>query len=1208
MNAFRSAGWLVVGVGLVTALGTLACGKSERPTTTEVAGPSSPQLGFSQGKQRSESAPIALTTSDGAGLVLVSVEARTVIEDPLAFTELHLKFHNPEPRRREGRFSIALPPAAAISRFAMRVGSELQEGEVVERLRAQQVYEDFLHRKQDPALLEKAAGNEFSARVFPIEASADKEIIVAYSEELAQRDEPYRLLLGGLPQLSQLRVEVLLGSNSATGLESSEQRKGVTRLTLEKRDFTPGTDLELRLPWQKPFALRSGNLVVARVKPVPISAPQAIDGLTVLFDTSASRALGYAAQIERLGELLAELARQKGKGFELRVVAFDQDSEELYRGAASDFGLRDKGRLLAREALGATDLHQALSFLAQKPDGHARLLLISDGMVTAGEEDVTRLREDIARLSAHGVARLDVLAEGGVNDQAALAELTHAGLKTAGVVLSARAELPEIGRRLLREARDRVEVHVAGASWVHPSVLEGVQAGDERLVFAELPADAPVQIELSGAGNQALPTLEAPAPLLQRAFARAKIEALTTTLKGSAHLSAEQRAEREREIVQLSMGQRVLSDYTALLVLESERDYRRFGIEQNALTSILHVGVEGIELLDRKAKGGVQQIARERGLSDRERELLDMSLGGRAAPGSAGEPVPSEGLALEERADERPSDRQQQPERRARAEVTDDKASERDGIGRLAARSGGGAAPRPAPPAPSMAPASAAPAAPSRPEPAKKVTSSQGAPSADMAMDQASASALTRLGHTPDMPREVLEERPAQLEPRATLSLHSAIGVPQAQAASVWRSLASRARACYARAEQRGQDSERLFIELSLSERGSVRDGYVTSGRLADGRAQACILAAAQQLQFPKPEAGSGSIQGGVELSMVAAASVPSRPSIAAARPRPRPRLSSAIAQPNIGDAYDGDLATVLTALRAGDTGSALALARAAHERDPADVLALVALGEALEARHELPRAARVYGSLIDLFPSRADLRRMAGERLERLSTTGLTLAIDSYQKAAAQRPDHPSSHRLLGYALLKQGQRAGAFAALERALDQSYPSGRFAGVDRILREDLSLIGAAWLRAEPDQSAHIAQALAQRGLKVDSTPSLRFVLNWETDANDVDFHIYDGRGGHASYMQPRLGSGGALYADVTTGYGPECFAMTGGARAYPYVLQAHYFARGPMGYGMGKLQVIEHDGKGGLKFREQPFVIMKDKAFVELLRMEAPLG
>ena len=57
-----------------------------------------------------------------------------------------------------------------------------------------------------------------------------------------------------------------------------------------------------------------------------------------------------------------------------------------------------------------------------------------------------------------------------------------------------------------------------------------------------------------------------------------------------------------------------------------------------------------------------------------------------------------------------------------------------------------------------------------------------------------------------------------------------------------------------------------------------------------------------------------------------------------------------------------------------------------------------------------------------------------------------------------------------------------------------------------------------------------------RGGAIEDEPSVRFVLNWETDANDVDFHIYDGKGGHAYFSTRKLPSGGELYADVTTGY------------------------------------------------------------------------
>lgn len=135
-----------------------------------------------QGRGRSRAED--LTASDGTGLVLVSLTARVVVEDPLAFTELHLVFQNPEPRQLEGRFRIGLPSGASVSRFAMRIGTTWQEGEVVERQAARRAYEDFLHRRQDPALLEHEAGNEFSARVFPIEANSRKEILVSYGHEL----------------------------------------------------------------------------------------------------------------------------------------------------------------------------------------------------------------------------------------------------------------------------------------------------------------------------------------------------------------------------------------------------------------------------------------------------------------------------------------------------------------------------------------------------------------------------------------------------------------------------------------------------------------------------------------------------------------------------------------------------------------------------------------------------------------------------------------------------------------------------------------------------------------------------------------------------------------------------------------------------------------------------------------------------------------
>jgi tetratricopeptide (TPR) repeat protein len=305
--------------------------------------------------------------------------------------------------------------------------------------------------------------------------------------------------------------------------------------------------------------------------------------------------------------------------------------------------------------------------------------------------------------------------------------------------------------------------------------------------------------------------------------------------------------------------------------------------------------------------------------------------------------------------------------------------------------------------------------------------------------------------------------------------------------------------------------------------------------------------------------------------------------------------------------AYTGKFLEVMTLLKEGKKEEALRVATEWREEQPGDVLALVALGEALEALGQRGAAARAYGSIIDLFPGRADLRRFAGARLERLGLAGLDLAIDTFQKAKAQRPDHPASHRLLAYALIRAGKMEAAFEAIAAGSARSYPEGRFAGVARILREDVGLIGAAWLRKEPGHRSEITARVTKAGAALPSKPSLRFVLNWETDANDVDFHIYDAREGHAFYSQKVLESGGELYADVTTGYGPECFTIEGRPAAYPYTLKAHYYSRGPMGYGMGKLQVLQHDGEGGLKIEDRPFVVMNDGAYVDLGVVKGPL-
>ncbi len=559
-------------------------------------------------------APIQLTASDGTGLALVALEVNGVLEPPLAFTEVHLTFENPRDQVIEGRFRIALPAGAALSRFAMKSGDTWQEGEVVERQRARQVYEDFLHRKQDPALLEQEAGNEFSARVFPIPARSRKELIVSYSHSLARADEPYVLPLRGLSQIGRLDVRVLLGERPAAeapasnlGGEVSDRRM----VELHKRDWTPDRDLEIG---QDRVASRAGlrheNLAVVRVS-APVTpgtpgdtVPQEVAGLYVLVDSSASRALGYATQVRRIAELIEGLRDGRdgaGRTTPVGIAAFDQEVAPVFEGEAGAFGETELNRLASRRPLGASDLNGALTWLAERLHGkYPRVLLVTDGVATAGETETQALKAAVRALGAKGVERLDVLAVGGLRDEAVLRELTTGNLPHDGQRIDGDAPLPEIARRLTLRCRSGIRVAVEGAAWVWPETLDGVQPGDERLVFADLPKGSALRLSLDGKRftlSGELASVER--PLLERAWAQARIERLLHLRDIAPAGDADLRKALGLTIVELSIKHRVLSPFTAMLVLETANDYARFGLDRKALSDILTVGPGGLEVLAR---------------------------------------------------------------------------------------------------------------------------------------------------------------------------------------------------------------------------------------------------------------------------------------------------------------------------------------------------------------------------------------------------------------------------------------------------------------------------------------------------------------------------------------------------------------------------------------------------------------------------------
>lgn len=984
---------------LVLALAIAACAAPHATTEAPTLAPS-PLAELAR-----QPSPITMTADDGTPLPLRRLAVRAQLDELLAFTELDMVFANPEGRPLEAALALTLPADVRVTRFAVFEDGEWHDAEVVPRRAA---YDELIAGDRSPALAAAAVvGDRLRARGLRIRPGATR-IVVSYVEHLGGRERPYRLPLVGLPRLDELDIR-LIGRDLLTQGAGEFRRlaDGQQLFLRHEEKVQPNADFTAQIGGPRIRGLRHENMVVARVSPVPHDHADPLADMTLLFDTSASRALDFERQVDRLGALVKSMRAWSHEDIKIRVLCFDQAVASIYEGPISGFGDEALAAVRRRGSLGASNLVEALRYVGARRGGYERLVMITDGVVTSGAGSLEALRAEVGRLAEIGIRRVDAIGVGAISQPRLLEGLTRSLLPNDGLVLRGDLSPEVLVRKLAHQVHSGLELKVPGSEWVYPSRLDGIQADDTVLVFADLADDSVGDsLRVLVEGPHAPPPQEiavAPATsvsLLEHAWSAAYVGWMSEQARLCEAEPSDLCGIWRRKIGEVSTRRRILNESTALAMLGKVDDYRRFGLEGGEPPAVLAFGQGGVE--------------------SRPREPSDRGAGARAL---LAEPV-LDPIVSERRAVSRP--RAAEPWAPAAAEAR----------------------------APRTTPAAA-------------------------------------------------ERRPSMNDPQ---------GRPPRR----WPS---------------------------------------------GGESPAPVN---------KPEVG----------------------------PRWRP-----------DDAWDGLYLAIMETLRRGVDAEALRLARGWRADEPADVNALLALGEAYEATGRAEEAARAYGSILDLYPTRPEMQRLAGERLERLGESTRHLVLDSYGRAIRRQPDSPSAHRLLGYALLRAGYHREAFETLVAGLAWARASRDGDAIAAALDDDVGLAAAAWARARPEEREYIDAALAIQGVEMARAPSLRFVLTWDTNLSDVDLHVRDGDGNPAYHSQPELKTGGRLYGDVKSGLGLEVFAIDGVAAAYPYNLKIFYplAVDDPLGYGMGKVEVVEHDGAGRLAFDERPFVIQRDHGKLDLGVVSGPL-
>lgn len=566
----------------------------------EDARPTSPRLTgfFEPGNFATVTVPSPQAQGKPEALSIKSLDVRVTLVGRMARTQVTQVFHNHTPRRTEGSYEFTLPMGAAISRLSMDVEGKMMEGELVEREKARQIYEQIVRRKKDPALLEWQGGQRFKTQIFPIEANSDKKVVLSY-EQLLPMNAGATQYLYDLPNLSgqpagstfgTFKFELLAEDARAlkvTGYEASvEQRDVGGTVSFDAARFKPTGPLRVALRPQGEgglsvrYATRKDEqfFAVDLTPKLPEAQQQGAQHLVVALDTSAG--IGDV-ELKRAGQVARALIEGLPAEARVQVVSGDHRVRQCAPAPmSSDAAL---GCLKDLKAGGGTDLNGLLQKAAEASlsfEGSTTVVVFTDGAASLGELDGDLIRSRLVeRLQGREVS-LHTVAMGHAPDEGYLAKLASVNRGHA-VRMTPQDDAGALSQRLASLVREplmtdvTVSVVSGEVQGLTPHQPVNLARGEAMAVMGRLDKGAAtLQIKGTWRGKTLTKDLtltpdgKAGDPLLVNFWARSVIEEMQ-----------EQSIPRDR-VVATSLEYGVMSRYTSFLVLENEEAYKRFQVER----------------------------------------------------------------------------------------------------------------------------------------------------------------------------------------------------------------------------------------------------------------------------------------------------------------------------------------------------------------------------------------------------------------------------------------------------------------------------------------------------------------------------------------------------------------------------------------------------------------------------------------------------
>ncbi len=555
-----------------------------------------------------------------AGAKLKSQSVDVTLNNGFARTEVDQVFANPLQADIEAIYTFPLPKQASLSEVSLWIDGQEVLGEVVERKKAREIYEEQVAKGNDTALAEKNDFKSFDLSVGRLRAGQDTRVRLVYYQPLeidlnvgryvyplaegntdddripfwsvdsqVQAGFRFHLTLKSAFPVRELRVPGFEAQAQIARAAASNEVGEVHTVDLTQAE---GAALDRDIV----VYYRLADDVPARVELVPYRAAgqpgtfmlvvtpaadlrrirEGTDWVFVL-DTSGSMAGGKLATLaDGVNKVLGKMSPQD----RFRLVTFNNSASDLTGGpvpATPENVQQWIGRLQNLQASGGTALFAGLekAYHGLDEDRTTGIILVADGVCNIGPTE----HSAFLKLCRQYDIRLFTFVIGNGANQPLMEALA---LDSQGFAMNLSDSDDIVGRliqakaKILYECLHDVRVSFSGEKVrdLTPARPGSLYQGQQLVQFGRYDVDGPVEVTLSAkvSGQERtwkcraeLPAVDGDNPELERLWALSRIEELMQKVRDQGESET-----LRGQVTGLGVDYSLVTDYTSMVVLRDE--------------------------------------------------------------------------------------------------------------------------------------------------------------------------------------------------------------------------------------------------------------------------------------------------------------------------------------------------------------------------------------------------------------------------------------------------------------------------------------------------------------------------------------------------------------------------------------------------------------------------------------------------------------